>query len=73
MTPSITQTIIVNGQSHPYYPQTVRELLVACGIDPSQPGIAVAVNAYVIPRNDWDTTQLQPDDRIEIVYARAGG
>lgn len=73
MTQSIAQTIIVNGQPHPYRIQTVRELLVAHEIDPDQPGIAVAVNASIIPRTDWGTAQLQPDDHVEIVHARAGG
>ncbi len=73
MTQSIAQTIIINGENYPYHAQTVRELLVVCGIDPDQPGIAVAVNAHIIPRTDWDTTELQPDDHVEIVHARAGG
>ena len=36
-------------------------------------GIAVAVNGAVVPRGEWDTTFLHPDDRVEILTAVAGG
>ncbi len=66
-------TLIVNGQPRPYHPQTVQELLTALGLDPDRPGIAVAVNATVIPRPEWGKVRLQPGDRVEIVHAVAGG
>lgn len=65
--------LIVNGQPRPYHPQTVRELLATLGLDPERPGMAVAVNAMVIPRSEWGKVQLQPGDRVEIVHAVAGG
>ncbi|WP_322799039.1 sulfur carrier protein ThiS [Thermoflexus sp.] len=66
-------TLIVNGQPRPYQPQTIRELLATLGLDPERPGIAVAVNAAVIPRPEWGDVRLQPGDRVEIVQAVAGG
>ncbi|MER3400138.1 MAG: thiamine biosynthesis protein ThiS [Thermoflexus sp.] len=66
-------TLVVNGQTYPYRPQTVRELLADLGLDPDRPGIAVAVNATVIPRSEWDVVHLQPGDRVEVVHAVAGG
>lgn len=66
-------TLIVNGQPYPYRPQTIRELMATLGLDPDRPGIAVAVNATVIPRPEWGSIQLQPGDRVEIVHAVAGG
>jgi sulfur carrier protein len=66
-------TITVNGESQPYRSQTIRELLLAHGLDPDKPGIAVAVDARVVHRADWNATQIQPDSRIDIVRATAGG
>ena len=36
-------------------------------------GIAVAVNAAVVPRSRWAEAELQPGDRIEILTAVQGG
>lgn len=36
-------------------------------------GIAVAVNAAVIPRGGWAATTLADDDRIEVLTAVQGG
>jgi sulfur carrier protein len=65
--------LIVNGQRYPYQPGTIRDLLARLGLDPDRPGIAVAVNATVIPRSEWERVVLQPGDRVEIVHAVAGG
>ncbi|WP_067431401.1 sulfur carrier protein ThiS [Nocardioides jensenii] len=35
--------------------------------------IAVAVNSGVVPRSQWETTQLGPGDSIELLAAAAGG
>ncbi|GIV77743.1 sulfur carrier protein ThiS [Litorilinea aerophila] len=67
------RTITVNGEPQPYQEQTVAELLQAREIPPDRPGIAVAVNATVIPRSRWHEHRLQPGDRVEIVRAVAGG
>jgi sulfur carrier protein len=65
--------LTVNGQRYPYQPGTIRDLLARLGLDPDRPGIAVAVNATVIPRSEWERVALQPGDRVEIVHAVAGG
>jgi sulfur carrier protein len=36
-------------------------------------GIAVAVNNSIVPKQKWDTTLINEDDRIEIVHAVQGG
>ena len=36
-------------------------------------GIAVAVNAEVVPRSRWTDRQLAEDDRVEILTAAQGG
>ncbi len=70
---SMNAIIRINGESRPYHQQTVRELLAEHGFNPDRPGIAVAVNARVIPRDEWDSARLQPNDRVEIIRATAGG
>lgn len=35
--------------------------------------VAVAVNAGVVPRSQWDVTRLGPGDSIELLAATAGG
>ena len=36
-------------------------------------GLAVALNGEVLPRREWEARELQPDDRVEVLDARAGG
>jgi sulfur carrier protein len=66
-------TLTVNGQPRDYAPQTVAELVAAIGIDPARRGVAVAVNARVLPRVAWSRTKVSPGDKIEIVQPLAGG
>jgi sulfur carrier protein len=48
-------------------------LLRELGIEPEQPGVAVALNARVIPRREIASTRLTDGDRVEIVRAVQGG
>jgi sulfur carrier protein len=66
--------IFVNGEpvqagSEP----TIRDVLVALGIDPETAGIAVAVDAEVARRGVWPTRTLADGARVEIVRAVQGG
>lgn len=36
-------------------------------------GVAVAVNDAVVPRGEWSSTRLRPDDRVEVLTAVQGG
>lgn len=63
----------VNGQDEPLRAQTVAALLADKEISTDMRGIAVAVNARVIPRADWSDTIIAAGDTIEIVLARQGG
>ncbi len=69
----MSETITVNGEPRPWQAQTVRALLVADGLMTDKGGLAVALNASVVPREEWDTTPVGPDDRIEIVHIVRGG
>jgi sulfur carrier protein len=65
--------IRVNGEEEMLAAATLAVLLADKAIDPTQRGIAVALNGAVVPRTAWAETALQPGDRIEIVRARQGG
>ena len=53
--------------------QTLADLLSWRLDDPRPPGIAVAVNDEVVPRDDWSRWLLTDGDVIEIVTAVQGG
>ena len=36
-------------------------------------GVAVAVNAEVVPRTEWETTELRDGARVEVLRAIQGG
>lgn len=50
---------------------TVAALLAGLGY-PEQ-GIAVAVDAAVVPRSQWASAQLRPGVRVDVVTAVQGG
>ncbi len=66
-------TIQVNGRMHPLRSTLLGELLRGMGHDPGRPGIAVAVNGEVVPREHWPTRRLAAGDAVEIVGAVQGG
>ena len=66
--------IVLNGEGQDVSDGLMlRELLVECGLDPSQKGIAVAVNAEIITRGAWASTRVEAGDRIDIIHAVQGG
>ena len=76
--------LTVNGAPHSAAaPLTVADLVAertglrvaAGGVAPGGAalGIAVAVNAAVVPRSGWAAAQLADGDAIEIVTATQGG
>jgi len=67
--------ITLNGQSTALSEgATVADALRTEDIDPDDArGMAVAVNAEVIRREEWRTTTLAAGDEVEIVTASQGG
>ena len=66
--------IRVNGEWQTFErPLSIRELLNTLRIDIPPQGIAVALNADVVPRDRWDTTLVRDGDSVEIVRAVSGG
>ncbi|GAC1398996.1 MAG: sulfur carrier protein ThiS [Chloroflexota bacterium] len=68
----MSMTLLVNGQLRQLSANATVAALVAdlgCGTT----GVAVAVNAEVVPKSCWETTQLYERDRVEVLTATQGG
>ena len=67
--------LAINGEAReiPGTSLTLEEILQYLGIATEQGGIAVAVNLNVVRRSDWEKTQIEEQDEIEIIVARQGG
>ena len=52
---------------------TVRQLLDGLDVPGGARGVAVAVDAAVVPRGEWETTTLDEGARVEILRAIQGG
>lgn len=63
--------VIINGETRQIEPQTLRALLEA--LDFADKRVAVELNGEIIPKSAHADTQLQAQDRIEIVVAVGGG
>jgi sulfur carrier protein len=64
--------VTVNGGPRDYDGTvTVADLVAAEA--PSPKGIAVAVNAELVPRSMWAATEVADGDRIELLTAAQGG
>ena len=42
-------------------------------IGEKQKGIAVAVNETIVPKTQWESYILQPDDKVLVIKATQGG
>jgi len=52
---------------------TVAQAVAALGVPVEERGVAVAVDAEVVPRGRWSDTLLAEGARLEVVRAAAGG
>ena len=52
---------------------TVRQLLDDLDVPGGARGVAVAVDAAVVPRGEWDTTTIDDGARVEVLRAIQGG
>ena len=67
-------TIVLNGEARDLEPgTTVRALLDSLEVPGEARGVAVAVDAEVVPRGQWGTTKLDDGAQVEIVRAIQGG
>ena len=66
--------IHVNGEETEVRPNlNVYDLLTALELNPTQAGIAVAVDREVIPKTKWQVTELRENSEVEIIRAVQGG
>ncbi len=52
---------------------TVRNVIDALALPAEGRGVAVAVDAEVVPRGQWESTILQEGARVEVLRAIQGG
>jgi sulfur carrier protein len=67
--------IVVNGELHEI-PQgsTIADLVERSGVHGERHrGVAVAVDAEVVPRSAWGDTELSEGQKVELVAAMQGG
>jgi sulfur carrier protein len=67
--------LIVNGEARELPDaSTVAELVAEEAPDlASGRGVAVAVDAEIVPRSEWALTRLEPGQRVELLAAMQGG
>lgn len=64
--------VYVNGETREFSsPLSLDQLITELDLPPAR--IAVELNRAVVRRNEWNTTELRDDDRIEIVHFVGGG
>ncbi|MDH5856631.1 sulfur carrier protein ThiS [Lampropedia aestuarii] len=76
-------SISLNGAAHTTQARTVRDLVAemtgvavneqGLAADGKRLGIAVAVDAAVVPRGQWHLHALQAGAQVEVVTAKQGG
>jgi sulfur carrier protein len=64
--------IVVNGKPSGVTPGTTLCELLA-GLGAPDRGVAVAVDAEVVPRGQWETYMLADGARVEVLIAVQGG
>jgi sulfur carrier protein len=64
--------VTVNGEARRLAPPVTLAEVVAAEV-PTVRGVAVAVNAALVPRSAWAATALADGDRIELLSAAQGG
>jgi sulfur carrier protein len=66
--------VIVNGREQVLADgATVAGLIEQLRESPDGRGVAVAVDAEVVPRSRWESTRLTEGQRVELVAAIQGG
>jgi sulfur carrier protein len=66
--------VVLNGESAELSDgATVRTALESLDLPGAGRGVAVAVDAEVVPRGQWDLTTLHEGARVEILRAIQGG
>ncbi|MDX5420513.1 MAG: sulfur carrier protein ThiS [Hymenobacteraceae bacterium] len=65
--------IFINNQPEELtLPQTVAAVLQKLELQHSR-GIAVAINDLIVPKPQWESHQLQENDKVTLIRATQGG
>jgi sulfur carrier protein len=66
--------VVLNGESHELPDgATVESAVIATGAPADGRGVAVALDGAVVPRGEWSTTPVRPDQQVEVLHAVQGG
>jgi sulfur carrier protein len=66
--------VLVNGEARALPDgATIEWLLDDLDLAPGRRGVAVAVDAEVVPRSGWHDRELADGDRVEVLTAIQGG
>jgi len=66
--------VLVNGETRALPDgTTIETLLEQLDLAPGRRGVAVAVDAEVVPRSGWRDRQLTDGDHVEVLTAIQGG
>jgi sulfur carrier protein len=66
--------VLLNGQALELHDgATASDAVEASGAQPDGRGVAVAVNGEVVPRGEWERTELEEGQRVEVLQAVQGG
>lgn len=65
--------ITFNNYKQEIVEQTSVQIIINDLIGEKQKGIAVAVNETVVPKIQWQSYMLQPNDKVLVIKATQGG
>ena len=68
--------VTINGEEHELEGGArVEDAIVASGapVDGRRRGVAVAVDGEVVPRGEWESTELSEGMKVEVLQAVQGG
>lgn len=65
--------INLNNQTHQVEEKTSIQIALNNWIGEKQKGIAVAVNETIVPKAQWDSYELQHNDKLLVIKATQGG
>jgi sulfur carrier protein len=65
--------ILINNQKYTVSDNSPLKDIANSQLGEKQNGVAIAINDTVIPKANWDTHILKPNDHILIIKATQGG
>ncbi len=65
--------ILINNQKYTVSDNSPLKDIANSQLGAKQNGVAIAINDTVIPKINWDTHILKPNDHILIIKATQGG